>query len=101
MKAMILEEAGRPPKLIERDTPKPGPGQVLVRVNACTICRTDLHVVDGDLKEPKLPTVPGHEIVSRIMSTDSGVDHFREGERVGIPWLGYTSCSRLPGEAAR
>ena len=73
--------------------PAPGPGQILVRVKACAVCRTDLHVVDGELPEPKLPIVPGHEIVGEVAGTGRGVDWFRAGERVGIPWLGYT-CAR-------
>jgi alcohol dehydrogenase, propanol-preferring len=95
MKAMILEAADRPLRLIELETPEPGPGQVLVSVDACAVCRTDLHVVDGDLTEPKLPIIPGHEIVGRIISTGEGVDRCRKGERIGIPWLGHTcgSCS--------
>ncbi len=85
MKAMILEAAGRPLKMIEREVPQPGPGQVLVSIDACAVCRTDLHVVDGDLTEPKLPIIPGHEIVGRIISTGKGVDRYRKGERIGIP----------------
>ena len=90
MKAMLLEAAGKPLKLIGRRTPEPGPGQVLVDVNACAVCRTDLHVVDGELAEPKLPIIPGHEIVGRVVSTGEGVDRHRIGERIGIPWLGHT-----------
>lgn len=95
MRAMVLEAAGRPLQLVERETPKPAAGQMLVRVCACAVCRTDLHVVDGDLTEPKLPIVPGHEIVGRVVETGAGVDNFQEGDRVGIPWLGHTcgSCS--------
>ena len=95
MKAMILEAAGQPLKPIERETPNPGPGQVLVSVDACAVCRTDLPVIDGDLTEPKLPIIPGHEIVGRIISTGKGIDRNRKGERIGIPWLGHTcgACS--------
>lgn len=95
MKAMIHEMSGRQLRLIDLETPEPGPGQVLVKVDACAVCRTDLHVVDGDLTEPKLPIIPGHEIVGRIISTGEGVDRDRRGERIGIPWLGHTcgSCS--------
>jgi propanol-preferring alcohol dehydrogenase len=87
---MILESAGRP--LIARDVPQPDPsiGQVLVRVTKCGICRTDLHVVDGELPGPKLPLVPGHEIIGRIAELGQGVEHFHLGDRVGIPWLGWT-----------
>ena len=92
MRAMVLREkaAGR---LIPLDlpAPEPGPEQILVRVAACGVCRTDLHVVDGDLPAPKLPVVPGHEIVGRIVAVGSAVSGRMPGERVGIPWLGY-SC---------
>ena len=90
MKAMVLKTAGRPLQMVERDTPTPAAGQVLVSVSACAVCRTDLHVVDGDLAEPKLPIVPGHEIVGRIVSKGEGVEDFKIGDRVGIPWLGHT-----------
>jgi alcohol dehydrogenase, propanol-preferring len=70
--------------------PKPGPGQVLVKVSACALCRTDLHVADGELPNPKLPLVPGHEIVGRVVETGPGVLNFQPGDRVGIPWLGWT-----------
>jgi alcohol dehydrogenase, propanol-preferring len=78
---------------MELPVPEPGPGQILVRVKACAVCRTDLHVVDGELPEPKLPLVPGHEIAGEVAKTGRGVDWFQAGERVGIPWLGYT-CAR-------
>jgi propanol-preferring alcohol dehydrogenase len=74
----------------ELPIPQPGPGQLLVRVSACAVCRTDLHVVDGELPEPKLPLVPGHEIVGRVEAVGERVENFRIGERVGIPWLGWT-----------
>ena len=90
MRAMVFEGAGRPLALKELDVPQPVPGQVLIKVSACAVCRTDLHVVDGDLPNPKLPLVPGHEIVGRIAALGSGVDRFRIGERVGVPWLGWT-----------
>ena len=90
MKAMVLERAGQP--LVLADTPIPGAtaGQVLVRVAACAVCRTDLHVVDGELAEPKLPLIPGHEIVGRIEQLGQGVTGLEIGERVGVPWLGWT-----------
>jgi propanol-preferring alcohol dehydrogenase len=90
MRAMILERPGEPLRLVDLPTPSPGPGQVRVRVAACGVCRTDLHVVDGDLKEPKLPIVPGHEIVGRVDALGAGVTQVTLGERVGIPWLGHT-----------
>ncbi len=91
MHAMILERAGTPLRLIERAAPVPGPGQVLVEVAACGVCRTDLHVVDGELAEPKLPLVPGHEIVGRVAALGEGGAALRLGQRVGVPWLGW-SC---------
>jgi len=90
MKAMVLERPGTPLQM--RDVPKrePAAGQVLVRVTACGVCRTDLHVVDGELPDPKLPIIPGHEIVGRVEKVGPGVTRFRKGDRVGIPWLGHT-----------
>ena len=90
MKAMVLEAAGYPLRLVERDMPRPGLGQVLVKVAACAVCRTDLHVIDGDLPHPKLPLIPGHEIVGRVAAVGDGHVRFAVGERVGIPWLGHT-----------
>ena len=90
MKAMVLEQPGQPLKLAERPDPAPGAGQVLVEISACGVCRTDLHVVDGDLTEPGLPIIPGHEIVGRISALGAGVDNFSIGDRIGIPWLGHT-----------
>lgn len=90
MQAMVLEAVGRPLTLIERETPEPGAGQVLVEIDACAVCRTDLHVIDGDLPNPKLPLVPGHEIVGRVISKGKGVRGLATGERVGISWLGLT-----------
>ena len=87
---MVFEASGLALTLREVPKPVPGPGQVLVKVNACGVCRTDLHVVDGELPNPKLPLIPGHEIVGRVEATGEGADHFRSGERVGIPWLGWT-----------
>ena len=90
MRAMVLEASGC--ALVERTrpVPEPGPGQVLVRVAACAVCRTDLHVVDGELPDPKLPIVPGHEIIGRIETRGPGVERLEEGQRVGVPWLGWT-----------
>src|SRR3984885_10110106 len=90
MRAMILEKPGSALRETDLETPSPDPGQVLVRVLACAVCRTDLHVVDGELPNPKLPLIPGHEIVGEIVECGSGVDHFQVGTRVGIPWLGWT-----------
>ncbi len=95
MRAMVLEKPGTLLELQEIADPAPRPGEVLVKVAACGVCRTDLHVVDGELTEPKLPIIPGHEIVGRIEAIGSGVTSFRIGERVGIPWLGHT-CGRCP-----
>ncbi len=90
MRAMVLEQKGRPLK--EKDIPKPVPenGQVLLKVEACGVCRTDLHVVDGELEHPRLPLIPGHEIVGRIVDKGPGADRFRKGTRVGVPWLAHT-----------
>jgi propanol-preferring alcohol dehydrogenase len=82
--------SGRPLVLEDMPVPRPGHGQLLVKVAACAVCRTDLHVVDGELPDPKLPLVPGHEIVGRIEEIGAGVENFRVGDRVGIPWLGWT-----------
>jgi len=90
VKAMILENSGQPLKLVQRPDPQPAPGQVQVAISACGVCRTDLHVVDGDLTEPRLPIIPGHEIVGTISALGAGVDSFALGDRVGIPWLGHT-----------
>ena len=93
MRAMILRQPGT--RLEEVDLPRlqPGPGQVRVKVRACAVCRTDLHVVDGDLTDPKLPVIPGHEIVGEVVESGPGVRRHSVGDRVGIPWLGWT-CGR-------
>ncbi len=90
MRAMLFERPGTPLRLATVPRPEPGPGQVLIQVGACAVCRTDLHVVDGDLGQPKTPLVPGHEIVGRIVEIGPGVDHLTLGDRVGVPWLGWT-----------
>lgn len=95
MKAMILHEIGKPLELAERPDPEPQSGELLVRVEACAVCRTDLHVVEGDLANPKLPLVPGHEIVGIVETVGQGVSPHRIGSRVGIPWLGHT-CGHCP-----
>ena len=95
MKAMVLERQGTPLQLRELPVPSAGAGQVLVRVGACGVCRTDLHVLDGDLREPKLPLVLGHEIVGTVVDAGPGVAGFTTGDRIGIPWLGST-CGSCP-----
>jgi propanol-preferring alcohol dehydrogenase len=93
MKVMALHRPGTPLVPEERPDPVPGPGEVRVRVEACAVCRTDLHVVDGDLPNPKLPIVPGHEIVGVVEVVGEGVRGVERGDRVGVPWLGRT-CGR-------
>ena len=93
MKAMLLEAPKTALKLVELPTPRPGRGQLLIKVRACGVCRTDLHVVDGELARGKLPIVPGHEIVGTVVELGAGVERFAIGERVGVPWLGST-CGR-------
>jgi propanol-preferring alcohol dehydrogenase len=87
---MLLEAPRQPLRFVDISTPKPNATQVLVKVSACAVCRTDLHVVDGELPNPKLPLVPGHEIVGVIAEKGKGVQRFKTGDRVGIPWLGWT-----------
>jgi len=95
MRAMMLEAPRS--RLVERERPLPvpGPGEVLLAVAACGVCRTDLHVVDGELEHPKLPLVPGHEIVGRVAALGEGVAGLSIGQRVGVPWLGFT-CGHCP-----
>jgi propanol-preferring alcohol dehydrogenase len=95
MRAMVLDRPGTPLVLRERPVPQPGRGEILVEIAACGVCRTDLHVVDGDLPRPKLPIVPGHEIVGRVAAIGEGITGFSLGERVGVPWLGAT-CGVCP-----
>jgi alcohol dehydrogenase, propanol-preferring len=90
MRAMLLDAARTPLRAADVPAPEPEAGQVQVRVHACALCRTDLHIVDGDLTQPKLPLIPGHQIVGEIVATGEGVDDLGAGERVGIPWLGWT-----------
>jgi alcohol dehydrogenase, propanol-preferring len=87
---MVLEQPHSRLLLKEVSVPAPGPGQVLLKVHACGICRTDLHLVDGELPEPKLPIVPGHQIVGVVMEAGAGVERPRVGDRIGVPWLGWT-----------
>jgi propanol-preferring alcohol dehydrogenase len=93
MRVMVLEAPGRPLALREIPVPQPGSEQVLVRIHACGVCRTDLHVVDGELTEPKLPLVPGHEIVGTVVKKGDKVGDVSVGDRIGVPWLGHT-CGR-------
>lgn len=89
---MRLHRLGEPLALEQRPMPEPGPGQVLLKVSACGVCRTDLHLIDGELPEPRLPIVPGHEIVGTVITCGEGA-RYRPGARLGVPWLGYT-CGR-------
>src|SRR6185437_2559325 len=93
MKAMVLRRPQTPLVLEVRPDPVPGPGQLLVRIEACGVCRTDLHVVDGELPDPALPLIPGHEIVGIVAGLGPGVTTPAVGTRVGIPWLGHTDGS--------
>ena len=90
MHAMILRQLGTPLGWTELHDPTPGPGEIRITVSACGVCRTDLHVVDGELPNPKLPIIPGHEIVGRVDAIGKGVEGLHIGERVGVPWLGHT-----------
>lgn len=95
MRAMVFDRPGKPLELREIPCPEPGPGQILIRVEACGVCRTDLHIVDGELTHPKLPLVPGHEVVGRVAALGPGVAGLAEGQRVGVPWLGH-ACGHCP-----
>lgn len=90
MRAMVLEKQRQPLRLAELPEPAPGPGQVQLEVRACGVCRTDLHILDGDLSEPKLPLVMGHQIVGLVRAAGEGAERFVPGDRVGVPWLGWT-----------
>ncbi|MBI3781723.1 MAG: zinc-dependent alcohol dehydrogenase family protein [candidate division NC10 bacterium] len=90
MHAMVLGAPGKPPQFVTVAVPKPKAGQVLVRVHACGVCRTDLHIVDGELSDPKFPLILGHEIVGTAVQVGDRVEQFRLGDRVGVPWLGWT-----------
>src|SRR5665647_1445117 len=90
MHAMMLDEPGQALNMRCLPCPQPGPDQLLVKIAACAVCRTDLHVVDGELPKPKLPIIPGHEIVGRVVSCGTNIRNFSIGERIGIPWLGWT-----------
>lgn len=90
---MVLRAPGRPLEPAELPIPVPGPGQLLLRVLTCGVCRTDLHIMDGELPDPKLPLVPGHQIVGTVVDASGAGDRYRPGDRVGVPWLGWT-CGR-------
>ena len=98
MRAMVLDKPKQPLQLRNVPKPKPGRGQLLVRISTCAVCRTDLHVVDGELPQPKLPLILGHQIVGRVEEIGEENSKFAIGDRVGIPWLGWTDgeCAVLP-----
>ena len=90
MRAMLLDRPRTPLRADELPDPEPGPGHIRVTVAACGVCRTDLHIVDGELPDPKLPVVPGHQAVGRVAAVGAGSERFSPGDRVGVPWLGWT-----------
>jgi propanol-preferring alcohol dehydrogenase len=90
VRAMILDAPGEPLRVAEVPVPEPGEGQILLRVHCCAVCRTDLHVVDGELTDPSLPLIPGHQIVGTVEKVGERADSFAVGDRVGVPWLGWT-----------
>jgi propanol-preferring alcohol dehydrogenase len=90
MRAMVLRRQRQPLRLEDVAEPRPSSGQVLIAVNACGVCRTDLHIVDGDLNRPRLPLIPGHQIVGTVVEAGEGAERFAAGDRVGVPWLGWT-----------
>jgi propanol-preferring alcohol dehydrogenase len=90
MRAIVFEKPGQALRMADLPVPKPEAGQLLIRVHACAVCRTDLHVIDGELTQPKLPLIPGHEIVGTVEQLGEGVEGFKIGDRVGVPWLGWT-----------
>ena len=95
MRVMIFEKPGKDLSLREMNLPEPGAEQVLLRVHACAVCRTDLHIIDGELSDPKIPLIPGHEIVGTVATVGAAVTRFKFGDRLGVPWLGWTcgECS--------
>jgi propanol-preferring alcohol dehydrogenase len=95
MQAMVLKKLGHPLEWTDLPDPLPGPGEIRVKVAACGVCRTDLHVVDGELPDPQVPIIPGHEIVGRVDAIGLGVETLKMGQRVGVPWLGHT-CGVCP-----
>ncbi len=90
MRAMVLERPREPLRPADLPDPQPSAGQILISVRACGVCRTDLHIVDGELEKPKLPLVPGHQIVGTVVDAGEGAERFTAGQRVGVPWLGWT-----------
>ena len=90
MRAMVLEKSGIPLRLKELPLPECGADEILLKVAACGVCRTDLHILDGELSEPKLPLIPGHEIVGIVVDKGARVERFAIGQRIGVPWLGHT-----------
>src|SRR5580765_4853031 len=90
MRAMVLQKPRQPLQMTDLPIPQPGPSQVQIQIRACAVCRTDLHVVDGELTEPKLPLIPGHEIVASVEARGEGANRYQISERVGVPWLGWT-----------
>jgi propanol-preferring alcohol dehydrogenase len=90
MRAMLFDGPGRALHPVDLPVPEPGAGQVLIRIKACAVCRTDLHVIDGELAQPKLPLIPGHEIIGQVTKLGPGISRFDIGARVGVPWLGWT-----------
>jgi alcohol dehydrogenase, propanol-preferring len=101
VRALVVEALGQPLRLVERPLPTPGPGEVLIRVLACGVCRTDLHVIDGDLPQSRLPVVPGHEVVGEVAALGQGVTRVSIGDRVGVPWLGRSCGTCGPCLAGR
>ena len=101
MRAMVLEAVGQPLVLREVPIPQPEAHQVLIRVQACAVCRTDLHIVDGELPNPKLPLILGHEIVGEVVQRGAEVSTLQVGQRVGVPWLGWTCGACRYCEAGR
>ena len=95
MRVMVIHAPRQELRLEERDVPVAGPGQILIRIRACGVCRTDLHVVDGELPQTRYPVIPGHEIVGEVLALGEGAEGFVKGERVGVPWLGWT-CGKCP-----
>ncbi len=93
MIAMVLERPGEPLRKMRLPLPVPGPKQLLIKVHACGICRTDLHILDGELASPKLPLIPGHEIIGTVIGRGEQARDFEINDRIGVPWLGYTDGS--------